>query len=191
MKRFFVLVLILTIGLILVPAQFALAAPCGGGCGDEATCGGTACADNECPCDTGGTCICIDNKCQCAAPCNDEKGCSSDCPTKDSCRPAVASADIGDQDTGADQEDGTSEVNEEIKDTDDSDNDDGDESGTDVDDSEDDEGVAEEAADVDNSDGEDDQSSTLLYAAIALLGAGTIGGGFLIFGRKKKDENES
>ncbi|HEB12238.1 MAG TPA: hypothetical protein ENI11_01015 [Actinobacteria bacterium] len=188
MRRFLLLFLILTISLIMMPTQFALAAPCGGSCGDEATCGGTACADNNCPCDTGGTCVCIDNKCQCEAPCNDEKGCSSDCPTKDSCRPAIASADVG-------QEDGTADIDDQIKnteaaDTSANDADDGDISGTKVEELEDQEGTAGEASDVDDSDTEEAGSSALLYGAIAILGAGAIGG-FLIFGRKKKDQDES
>jgi len=80
-----------TILLILVlMAAPASAAVCAGTCGNGAVCGDTAaCGNNECPCDTGETCICLENVCQCGAPCNSEKACSADCPTKDDCRVAI------------------------------------------------------------------------------------------------------
>ncbi len=181
MKRLFVLGL--TISLLLISIPFAMAAPCAGACGDEATCGGTACGDNECPCDTGGTCVCIDNECGCPTPCNDEKGCSGDCPTKDTCRPAkTASADIADPDG---QDDGTVDMEDQTNQDAEADNEA-------MMEAEEDEGSAKKVSDVEGTDAEEETgSSTLLYAGIAIFGGGALLGGFILFGGKKKEEGES
>lgn len=205
MRRLFVLGL--TISLLLISISFAMAAPCAGACGDEATCGGTACGDNECPCDTGGTCVCIDNECGCPAPCNDEKGCSGDCPTKDTCRPAkTASADMAapedsDHSPADGQDDGTVDIeaqtnqaadNSGVNDTD-VDSDEGDEDNP-VDTIEDIDvnSEAKKVSDVEEIDAEEETgSSALLYAGIAIFGGGALLGGFILFGGKKKEEGES
>ncbi len=184
MRRFLFLLLVLTIGIILIPAQFALAAPCGGSCGDEATCGGTACGENNCPCDTGGTCVCIDNQCKCGGSCGDEKGCSAECPTKAACRPAIASADIenaGD-DGASGQDDGTADIDDQ---TESGANDDADREDMDQ------EGPLDEAADVENADAEEGGSSMLLYIILVAAVGGGLAGFFLIIGRKKTDQDDN